>query len=59
MTTARTQEVDAAAALVRQAIDKVQHLHGSPREAVTTNGIVTVLTDAVRRIEALDGDEGA
>jgi hypothetical protein len=40
--------VNAAAALVRQAIAKAEHLHRSPREAVMTNGIVTVLTDAVR-----------
>ena len=45
-------------ALVQQAIEKVEHLHRSPQESVTTNGIVQVLTDAVRRIEALDGDEG-
>ena len=51
--------MDAAAVLVRQTIDKVQHLHRPPREAVTINGSVTVLTDAVRRIEALDGEEGA
>jgi hypothetical protein len=58
MTNARTQEVDAAAAHVEQAIEKVEHLNRSPRESVTTNGIVTVLTDAERRIEALDGEEG-
>jgi hypothetical protein len=58
MTNARTQEVDAAAALVQQAIEKVERLHRSPQESVTTNGIVQVLTDAVRRIEALDGEEG-
>ena len=51
--------MDAAAALVRQAIENVEHLHRSPREAVTTNSSVTVLTDAVRRSEALDGEEGA
>ena len=58
MTDARTQEVDAAAALVQQAIEKVEHLHRTPHEAVTTNGIVEVLTSAKRRIQALADDEG-
>ena len=58
MSESRANDVDEAVALIQQAIEKVEHLNRTPREGVTTNGIVSVLNDAVRRIEALGGEEG-
>ncbi len=58
MSESRANDVDEAVALSRQAIAKVAHLNRTPREGVTTNGIVSVLNDAVRRTEALGGEEG-
>ena len=58
MSTTRATEADKAVALIRQAIETVEHLHRTPPECVTTNGIVTVLNDVVRRIEGLLEDAG-
>jgi hypothetical protein len=38
-------------------MELVEHLHRSPQEGVSTNGIGTVLTDTVRRSETLGGDD--
>ncbi len=53
-----TRYADAAVALIHQAMAKVESLHRTPQEGVSTNGIVTVLSDTIRRIEALGGDGG-
>jgi Ni,Fe-hydrogenase III large subunit len=58
MSAARTTEVAAAVALIRQAMEKIENLNRTPREGVATNGITVMLQDIIRRIEALDGDEG-
>ena len=58
MSEARSKDVDAAVALIRQAMEKIENLNRTPREGVTTNGITVMLQDVIRRIEALDGDEG-
>jgi hypothetical protein len=58
MSETRANDVDAAVALIRQAMEKIKHLDGSPRDGVATNGITVVLHDVIRRIEALGGDEG-
>ena len=52
----RANAVDDAVALIRQATEEVEHLNRTPQEAVTTDGIVVDLNDAIRGIEAL-GDE--
>ena len=54
----RATDVDEAVALIRQAMEKVETLHRTPRDEVTTNGIVVVPNDAIRRIEALGDEEG-
>ena len=54
----RATDVDEAVALIRQAMEKVETLHRTPRDGVITNGIVVVLNDAIRRIEALGDEEG-
>jgi hypothetical protein len=58
MSEARTNDVEAAVALIRQATEKIENLYRTPREGVATNGIMVMLQDIIRRIEALDGDEG-
>ena len=58
MSEARSKDVDAAVALIRQAMEKIEHLNRTPQEGVATNGITVMLQDVIRRIEALDGDEG-
>jgi hypothetical protein len=58
MSEARSKNVDATVALIRQAMEKIEHLNRTPREGVTTNGITVMLEDIIQRIEALDGDEG-
>jgi hypothetical protein len=50
--------VEAAVALVRQAMEKIENLNRMPREGVTTNGMTVMLQDVIRRIEALDGEAG-
>jgi hypothetical protein len=50
--------VEAAVALIHQAMETIEHLNRTPREGVATNGITVMLQDIIRRIEALDGDEG-
>jgi hypothetical protein len=55
---ARTNDVAAAVAHIEQAMEIVERLHRSPREGISTNGIVTVLSETVRRIKALEGDDG-
>ena len=58
MSDSRATDVDEAVALIRQAMEKVETLHRTPREGVTTNGIVVVLNDAIRRLESLGDEEG-
>ena len=58
MGNSRANDVDDAVALIRQAMEKVETLNRTPGEGVTTNGIVVVLNDVIRRIEALGADEG-
>ncbi len=58
MSEARANEVEEAVALIRQAMEKVEHRTRTPREGVTANGIVAVLNDAMRRIEEPGGGEG-
>jgi hypothetical protein len=58
MSASRANDVEEAVALIQQAIKKVETLNRTPPEGVTTNGIVAVLNDAIRRIEALGGEEG-
>ena len=58
MSAARTREVEAAVALVRQAMEKLKHLDGPPGDEVTVDGIRVVLQDVIRRIEALGDQEG-
>jgi hypothetical protein len=58
MSETRTDDVEAAVALIHQAMEKIEHLNRTPREGVATNGITVMLQDIIRRIEALDGDEG-
>ncbi len=54
----RANDVEAAVALVRQAMEKIENLNRTPREGVATDGITVMLEDIIRRIQALDGDEG-
>ena len=54
MTRMRASEADEAVALIRQAMENVAHRQRPPQESVTTNGMVMVLSDAVRGIEGLD-----
>ena len=58
MAKTRANEADKAVALIRGAIETVEHLEPSPREGVRTNGIATLLTEAIRRIEAVRDKEG-
>jgi hypothetical protein len=58
MSEARTSDVEAAVALIRQVMEMIKHLDGPPRDEVTVDGIRVVLQDVIRRIEALGGDEG-
>jgi hypothetical protein len=54
----RANDVEAAVALVRQAMEKITHLDGPPGDEVTVDGIRVVLQDVIRRIEALGDQEG-
>ena len=58
MSEARTKDVEAAVALIRQAMETITHLDGQPRDEVTVDGIRVVLQDVIRRIEALGDQEG-
>jgi hypothetical protein len=58
MSEARTTDIDAAVTHIQQAVEKVENLNRTPQEGVSTNGIVPVLSDAVRRIKVLGGDDG-
>jgi hypothetical protein len=57
MSVARTRDIDAAVAVIRQAVDTIKHLDSPSRNEVAVDGITVVLHDVIRRIEAL-GDEG-
>jgi hypothetical protein len=57
MSVARTRDIDAAVAVIRQAVDTIKHLDGPSRNEVAVDGITVVLHDVIRRIEAL-GDKG-
>ena len=58
MSAARTKDIDAAVALIRQAVDTIKHLDGPSGDEVTVDGITVVLQDVIRRIEALGDAEG-
>ena len=53
------KDVEAAVALIHQAMEKIENLNRTPQEGVATNGITVMLVDIIRRIEALGDDEGA
>ena len=59
MSAARTTEVEAAVTLIRQAMETIKQLDGPPGDEVAIDGITVVLHDVIRRIEALDDNEGA
>ena len=58
MSGAQANEVDAAVALIREAMETLKTLNRTPHGRVSTNGIATVLDDVIRRIEDLGGDDG-
>jgi hypothetical protein len=58
MTGMRASEADEAVALIRQAMENVEHRQRPLQESVTTNGMVMVLNDAVRGIEGPGAEEG-
>ncbi len=57
MSESRAKDVDAVVALIRQAMEKVEHLPETPQERVSADGLLTVLNDAIRRTEAIRDDE--
>ena len=58
MSETRTKDIDAAVALIREAVDTLEHLDGQAHNEVAVDGITTVLQDVIQRIEALGDDEG-
>lgn len=58
MSETRASEVAAAVALIRPVLEMVKTLPETPQERVSTDGIVVMLNDVIRRIETLGDDEG-